>query len=125
ENVEKSLLVDPDNELAADELQQILDIFEEEKIDIHQQFNDNDFIQGVTKIEQVENDVITQLLTRKEQLDILCNALKIVNKRNDDGEITMRSLYKLQSHIQEEVRKEEAEKQVQSTLDQFLSRPEQ
>ncbi|CAG8716027.1 13238_t:CDS:1, partial [Racocetra fulgida] len=98
EDIEKSLLVDPDNELAAEELQQTLDMlyihnpisiedlldFEEERIDIHQQFSDNDFIQGATEIEQVENEIMIQALTGKEQLDILRNALRIVDERIDD-----------------------------------------
>ncbi|CAG8456469.1 5074_t:CDS:1, partial [Dentiscutata heterogama] len=38
----------------------------------------------------------------------------------DDDGVTMKSLRKLQSCIHEEVRKEEAEKQIQLTLDQFF-----
>ncbi|CAG8758006.1 13063_t:CDS:2, partial [Racocetra fulgida] len=90
-DVEESLLVDPDNELAAEELQQTLDMlyirnpmsiedlldFEEERIDIHQQFS-------ATEIEQVENEIMIQPLTGKEQLDILHNALRIVDERIDD-----------------------------------------
>ncbi|CAG8800784.1 18360_t:CDS:1, partial [Racocetra fulgida] len=91
-------------------IEDLLD-FEEERINIHQQFSDNDFIQGATEIEQVENEIMIQPLTRKEQLDILRNALRIVDERIDDGGITMRSLRKLQSRIHEDVRKEEAEKQ--------------
>ncbi|CAG8528232.1 2397_t:CDS:2 [Racocetra fulgida] len=81
-------------------IEDLLD-FEEKRMDIHQQFNDNDFIQGAIEIEQVENE-----------LDILRNALRIVDERIDDGGITIRSLHKLQSCIREEVRKEEAKKQV-------------
>ncbi|CAG8633108.1 14180_t:CDS:1, partial [Dentiscutata heterogama] len=125
ENVEESLFFDHDNELATKKLQQTLDALhicnpmaiedllnlEKKNIEIHQQFNDNDFIQAATEIDYIENKVIIQLLTRKEQLDILRNALQIVDERiNDDG-VTMKSLRKLQSCIREEVRKEEAKKQ--------------
>ncbi|CAG8766848.1 15621_t:CDS:1, partial [Racocetra fulgida] len=85
--------------------------FEKERKNIHQQFDDNDLIQGATEIEQVENEVMIQLLNRKKQLDILCNALRIIDERIDDGGITMRSLHKLQLCICEEVQKEKAEKQ--------------
>ncbi|CAG8543158.1 18176_t:CDS:2, partial [Racocetra fulgida] len=98
EDVEESPFVDPDNELAAEKLQQTLDMlhihnpmsiedlldFEKEKIDIHQQFNDDDLIQGAIEIEHVENEIMIQPLTRKEQLEILRNALRIVDERIDD-----------------------------------------
>jgi len=57
-------------------------------------------------------------------LDILRGALRIVDERIDDGGVTMKSLRKLQSCIYEKVQKEEAEKQVQTTLDRFFQRPE-
>ena len=79
---------------------------------------------AATKIEQIENEVVISPLTGKEQLEILRNALRIVEERIDDGGITMRSLCKLQSRIREEVRKEETKNQVQSTLERFFSRPE-
>ncbi|CAG8741521.1 485_t:CDS:1, partial [Racocetra fulgida] len=96
--VEESFFIDLDNKSAAKELQQTLDAlhirnpmsieelldFEEEKIEIHQQFNDNDLIQAATEIEHAENEVIIQSLTGKEQLDILRNVLRIVDERIDD-----------------------------------------
>ncbi|CAG8595448.1 15535_t:CDS:2 [Racocetra fulgida] len=138
EDVEESIFVDLDDELATEELQQTLNALhicnpmpikdlldlEEERTEIYQQFNDDNFVQAATEIDHVENEVIAQPLTGKEQLDILRNALQIVDERIDDGGVTMKSLRKLQSHIHEEVQKEEAEKQVQSTLDQFFQRPE-
>ncbi|CAG8849546.1 7365_t:CDS:1, partial [Racocetra persica] len=78
---------------------------------IHQQFNDDDFVQAATEIDHVENEVIIQPLIRQEQLEILHNALQIVDKKIDDGEITMKALYKLQTRIREEIQKEKAEKQ--------------
>ncbi|CAG8516319.1 23218_t:CDS:2, partial [Racocetra persica] len=125
EDVKENLFVDLDNELAIKELQQVLDILhlqnsisikdllnlEKEKIDTHQQFSDEDFIQTAIEVEQVENEIIIQPLTGKEQLDILRNALRIVDERIDDSGVIMKSLCKLQSYICGEVRKEEAEKQ--------------
>lgn len=138
EDVEESLFFDHDNELATAELQQTLDALhirnpmpiedllnlEKENTEIHQQFNDDDFIQAATEIDHVENEVIIQPLTGREQLDILHSALQIVEERINDGGVTMKSLRRLQSCIREEVRKEEAENQVQSTLDQFFQRLE-
>ncbi|KAF0531779.1 hypothetical protein F8M41_011691 [Gigaspora margarita] len=109
EDVEENLLVDQDNELAAKELQQVIDALhlwnpipikdlldlEEEKMDTHQQFNDEDFIQAAIEVEQVENKIIIQTLTGKEQLDILRDALRIVDERIDDGGVTMKALHKL------------------------------
>ncbi|CAG8663587.1 2221_t:CDS:2, partial [Dentiscutata heterogama] len=59
------------------------------------QFDDKDFIEAAIEVEQIENEV----------------------ERIDDGGVTIRSLHKLQSHIREEVWKEETEKQVQSMLE--------
>ncbi|CAG8639194.1 21992_t:CDS:1, partial [Cetraspora pellucida] len=59
---------------------------EKENIEIHQQFNDDNFIQAATEIDHVENEIIIQPLTRKEQLNILHSALQIVDKRiNNNG----------------------------------------
>ncbi|CAG8782211.1 11284_t:CDS:1, partial [Racocetra persica] len=91
-------------------IKDLLDL-EEEKTEIHQQFNDNDFVQAATKIDHIENEVIIQPLTEQEQLEILRNALQIVDEKIDDGGITMKALRKLQTRIREEIRKEEAEKQ--------------
>ncbi|CAG8763049.1 16622_t:CDS:1, partial [Dentiscutata heterogama] len=134
---EENLSIDPDNEMATKELQQAIDILHvrspisikdlldlEKKVEVHQQFDDEDFIEAATEVEQIENEIVIPLLTGKEQLEILRNALRIVEERIEDGGVTMRSLRKLQSRIHEEVRKEETEKQVQSTLERFFSRPE-
>lgn len=75
-------------------------------------------------LEQVEDEIMIPPLTGKEQLDILRGALRIVDERIDDGGTTMKTLRKLQSRIREEVQKEEAEKQIQCTLEQFFSRLE-
>ncbi|CAG8589167.1 9121_t:CDS:2 [Racocetra fulgida] len=104
EDVEKTPFVDPDNELAAKKLQQTLDTLYvhnpipikdllelEEKIEIHQEFNDESFIQAATEIKNAENEITVQPLTRKEQLDILHGALRIVDKRIDDGDLKRRS----------------------------------
>ncbi|CAG8805869.1 23578_t:CDS:2, partial [Racocetra persica] len=125
EDVKESLFVDPDDELATIELQQTIDTLcirnpipikdlldlEKEKTEIHQQFNDDDFVQAATEIDYVENEVIIQPLTRQEQLEILRNALQIVDEKIDNSGITMKALCKLQIHIREEIRKEKAEKQ--------------
>ncbi|CAG8566743.1 3013_t:CDS:2 [Dentiscutata heterogama] len=117
EDVEESLFVDPDDELATMKLQQTIDALctrnpmpikalldlEEEKTDIHQQFNDDDFVQAATEIDHVENEVIIQPLTRQEQLKILCNALQIIDEKIDDSGITMKALRKLQTCIREEI----------------------
>ncbi|CAG8778455.1 13498_t:CDS:1, partial [Dentiscutata heterogama] len=98
-----SLFFDHDNELATKELQQTLNALnirnpmaiedllnlEKKNIEIHQQFNDDDFIQATTEIDHVENEVIIQPLTGKEQLDILRSALQIVDERIDDDGVTM------------------------------------
>ncbi|CAG8833820.1 20528_t:CDS:1, partial [Racocetra persica] len=76
--------------------------FEEKNMEIHLQFNDEDFIQAATEIEDEENEVTIQPVTRKEQLDILHGALRIVDERIDDGGVTMKSLHELQSCIREE-----------------------
>ncbi|CAG8790951.1 16320_t:CDS:2, partial [Racocetra fulgida] len=106
------IFVDPDYELATKELQQTLDTLHIQKnMEIHQQFSDEDFIQAATEIEHIENEVTIQPLTGKEQLDILCGVLRIVDEKIDNCGVTMRSLCKLQMCIREEVRKEEAENQ--------------
>ncbi|CAG8602692.1 10234_t:CDS:2 [Racocetra fulgida] len=101
-NVEKTLFFDYDNELATKELQQTLDALhvrnlmpienllnlEKENVEIHQQFNDDDFIQAATKIDHIENEVIIQPLTGREQLDILRSALQIVDEKIDNASIT-------------------------------------
>ncbi|CAG8748082.1 8285_t:CDS:1, partial [Racocetra fulgida] len=51
---------------------------------IHQQFNDEDLIQAATEIEHIENKIEIQPLTRKEQLEILRSALRIIDERIDD-----------------------------------------
>ncbi|CAG8761393.1 9058_t:CDS:2, partial [Cetraspora pellucida] len=90
--------VDSDYELAIKELQQTLDAlnirnpllikdlleFEEKNMKVHQQFNDKDLIEAATEIEHIENEVVIELLTGKEQLDILHSALRIVDERIDD-----------------------------------------
>ncbi|CAG8639230.1 1052_t:CDS:1, partial [Racocetra persica] len=76
---------------------------EKKNIELHQQFNDDDFIQAATEIDYVENEVIIQPLTEREQLDILHSTLQIVDKRINNGEVTIKSLRKLQSHIREEI----------------------
>ncbi|CAG8460994.1 7946_t:CDS:2 [Cetraspora pellucida] len=70
---------------------------------VHQQFNDKDLIKAATEIKYIENEVVIEPLTGKEQLDILCNVLRIVDKRIDNSGVTMRSLCKLQLCIHEEV----------------------
>ncbi|CAG8735262.1 4359_t:CDS:1, partial [Dentiscutata heterogama] len=65
------------------------------------------------EIEQVEDEFVAPLLIGEEQLNILHGALKIVDERIDDCEVTMKILCKLQTCIHEEVRKEKARKQVQ------------
>ncbi|CAG8615020.1 11641_t:CDS:1, partial [Scutellospora calospora] len=122
EAVNEYLSVDPND---ANDLQQVIDTLcirhpmsledllraEEHEV-LHQQFNEKDFVQAATEIEQVEDKVVTPSLTGKEQLNILRSALKIVDKRIDNGRVTMKFLCKLQSCICEEIRKEEAEIQI-------------
>ncbi|CAG8693506.1 29295_t:CDS:1, partial [Racocetra persica] len=72
-------------------IKDLLDL-EEKKTEIYQQFNDDNFVQAATEIDHVENEVIIQPLTGQEQLKILCNALQIVDKKIDDGRITMKAL---------------------------------
>ncbi|CAG8723173.1 15551_t:CDS:2, partial [Cetraspora pellucida] len=90
--------VDSDYKLAIKELQQTLDAlniqnpllikdlleFEEKNIEVHQQFNNKALIEAAIEIKHIENKVVIELLTRKEQLNILCNALRIVDERIDD-----------------------------------------
>ncbi|CAG8817525.1 3565_t:CDS:2, partial [Racocetra fulgida] len=86
-DVKENPFVDPDNELATKELQQVLDtlhLWNPISIKDLLNFDDEDFIQTAIEVEQVENEIITQPLTRKEQLDILRNALRIVDERIDD-----------------------------------------
>ncbi|CAG8550464.1 3363_t:CDS:2 [Scutellospora calospora] len=85
EDIEENIFINSDDELTTEKLQQTLNVLyihnpmpikdlldlEEEKAEIHQQFNDDNF------------------------LDILRNALQIVDKRIDDSEVTMKSLCKL------------------------------
>ncbi|CAG8748936.1 13887_t:CDS:1, partial [Dentiscutata heterogama] len=115
ENVEESLFFNHDNELATKELQQTLDALhirnpmaiedllnlEKENIEIHQQFNNDNFIQAATEIDHIKNEVIIQPLTGKKQLDILHSALQIVDERIDDDRVIIKFLRKLQSCIRE------------------------
>ncbi|CAG8750629.1 12330_t:CDS:2, partial [Racocetra persica] len=110
EDVKKSIFVNPDDELATEKLQQTLNAlhihnlipikdlldFEKKRTEIHQQFNDDDFVEAATEIDHVEN------------------------KRINDSRVIIKFLHKLQSYIHEKVQKEEAEKQIQSILDQFF-----
>ncbi|CAG8535610.1 16326_t:CDS:2 [Dentiscutata heterogama] len=134
EDIEENLLVDPNDELEVKELQQQIDALGvhnpmpvedllniEEEREAHHQFTDEDLIQAATEIEQEKNKIVITPLTGKEQLRILCDALRIVDERIDDSRVTIKSLHKLQSHICEKVQKEKAEKQVQLRLDQFFN----
>ncbi|CAG8814041.1 8870_t:CDS:1, partial [Racocetra persica] len=76
------------------------------------QFNDEDFIKAATEVEQIKNEIVILPLTRKEQLEILCRTLRIVDERIDDIGVIMKFLHKLQLRIHKKVQKEEAEKQV-------------
>ncbi|CAG8732936.1 10381_t:CDS:2 [Racocetra fulgida] len=76
----ENLLVE-DNQISIKDLLHL----EEEKIETYQQFSDKDFIQTAIEVELVKNEIITQPLTRKEQLDILHNALRIVNEKIDNS----------------------------------------
>ncbi|CAG8566318.1 16675_t:CDS:2 [Racocetra persica] len=64
--------------------------------EVHQQFTDEDFVQGTTEIEQEEEEMV------------------------DNGGATLKSLRKIQSHIHEEVRRKQNKKQIQYTLDHFF-----
>ena len=89
--------------------------------DVHQQFTDDDFVQGAIEVKQgEEEEVVEPSLTPKEKLVILREALKIVVKMVNDNGITMKSLRKIQTRICEEVQREKNEKQVQCKLDQFF-----
>jgi len=95
---------------------------DEEKV--HQEFTDEDLIQSGIEAEEAEEEEgeAESTMTGKEQLAVLRDVLKIVDEKIDDNGVTMRSLRKLQSRIREEVRKEEAEKQVQHSLEFFFSK---
>jgi len=95
---------------------------DEEKV--HQEFTDEDLIQSGIEAEEAEEEggEAEPTMTGKEQLAVLRDALKIVDEKIDDNGVTMRSLRKLQSRIREEVRKEEAEKQIQRSLEFFFSK---
>ncbi|CAG8711129.1 20757_t:CDS:2, partial [Cetraspora pellucida] len=89
--------------------------------DVHQQFTDEDFVQGAIEVEQgEEEEVVEPSLSPKEKLAILHEALKIVVEMVDDNGITMKSLRKIQTRIREEVQRKKNEKQVQCKLDQFF-----
>ncbi|CAG8686848.1 10599_t:CDS:2, partial [Dentiscutata heterogama] len=81
---------------------------------VHQQFTNDNFVQGIIEIEQVEEEEAIELfLISKEQLNILREALKIVVEMVEDNRAMIRFLHKVQAHIHEEIRKEKNKKQVQ------------
>ena len=96
----------------------------EDEVKVHQEFTDEDLIQSGIEAEEAEEEEgeAESTMTGKEQLAVLRDVLKIVDEKIDDNGVTMRSLRKLQSRIREEVRKEEAEKQVQHSLEFFFSK---
>ncbi|CAG8533242.1 4993_t:CDS:2 [Dentiscutata heterogama] len=133
DDIEENLPLDLNDQQAAKELQQQIDILNlrnpmpvedllnlDEEQEVHHQYTDEDLIQTAMKMEQVENEFVALPLTGEEQLNIIRGALKIVNERIDDCGVTMKTLRKLQTCIHEEVRKEKAEKQVQHKLEQYF-----
>ncbi|CAG8588624.1 19583_t:CDS:2 [Racocetra fulgida] len=133
DDVEENLPLDSNEQRAAKELQQQIDILNlrnpmpiedllnlDEEQEVHHQFTDEDLIQTATEIEQVEDEFVAPPLTGEEQLNILRCALRIVDERIDDGGVTMKTLRKLQTCIREEVQKEKAGKQVQRKLEQYF-----
>ncbi|CAG8802910.1 15378_t:CDS:2 [Cetraspora pellucida] len=132
-NVEESLPLDSNDQQAAKELQQQIDLLNlhnpmpiedllnlDEELEVHHLFTDEDLIQTATEIEQVEDEFVVLPLTGEEQLIILRSALRIVDERIDDGGVTMKTLRKLQTCIREEIRKEKVRKQVQQKLEQYF-----
>ncbi|CAG8770954.1 6535_t:CDS:2, partial [Cetraspora pellucida] len=82
----------------------------EGKENMHQQFTDDDFVQGAIEVEQgEEKKVVEPFLSPKEKLAILHEALKIVVEMVDDNRITMKSLHKIQTHIRKKVQREKNE----------------
>ncbi|CAG8850848.1 36637_t:CDS:1, partial [Racocetra persica] len=75
----------------------------EDEQEVHQQFANEDFVQGAIEIEQREEEKILEpTLTAKEKLNVLRDAMKIVTDIVDDGGVILRSLRKIQSHIHDE-----------------------
>ncbi|CAG8782613.1 20971_t:CDS:1, partial [Cetraspora pellucida] len=82
--------------------------------EVHQQFTDEDFVQGVTEIEQEEEEeveVIEPTLTAKKKLAVLRDALKIITEMVDNSGAILKSLRKIQTHIHEEVQRKQNKKQ--------------